>query len=87
MVESRPQPSRQYLPVWSVCHIVEQERYRISRYGYLWLEVSIFQFWVVYRTVRKKDFVALARVNDSRQYFQFVIVYHTVTQEGCPGFR
>ena len=37
----------------------------------LWLElaVDIFQFWYVYRTVRKKDFVFLARVRVSSQYF------------------
>ena len=36
---------------------------------WLGLAVSIFQFWIVYCTVRKKDFVALARVRVSSQYF------------------
>ena len=31
--------------------------------------MDIFQFWDVYRTVRKKDFVYLARVRVSSQYF------------------
>ena len=35
----------------------------------LGLAVGIFQFWNVYRTVRKKDFVFLARVRVSIQYF------------------
>ena len=37
----------------------------------LWfgLAVAIFKFWNVYRTVRKKDFVFLARVRVSSQYF------------------
>ena len=33
------------------------------------LAVDIFQFWNVYRTVRKKDFVFLARVRVSSQYY------------------
>ena len=33
------------------------------------LAVAIFQFWNVYRTVRKKEFVFLARVRVSSQYF------------------
>ena len=36
----------------------------------MWLGlVDIFHFWNVYRTVRKKDFVFLARVRVSSQYF------------------
>ena len=31
--------------------------------------MDIFQFWYVYRTVRKKDFMFLARVRVSSQYF------------------
>ena len=31
--------------------------------------MDIFQFWDVYRTVRKKDFVFLARVRVSSPYF------------------
>ena len=48
---------------------------------WLGLAVDIFQFWNVYRTVRKKDFVFLARGRVISQYFQFWIVYHTVAQE------
>ena len=48
---------------------------------WLGLAVSIFQFWIIHRTVRKKDFVALARVGFSSQYFQFGIVYHTVRRQ------
>ena len=36
---------------------------------WLGLAVDIFQFWNVYRTVRKKDFMFLARVRVSSQYF------------------
>ena len=35
----------------------------------LWLAVSIFQFWIVYRTVRKIDVLALDSVMVSSQYF------------------
>ena len=42
--------------------------------------MDIFQFWNIYRTVRKKD-LFLARVRVISQYFQFWIVYHTVAQE------
>ena len=46
---------------------------------YLGLElvVSISQFWIVYHTVRNKDFVALARVRVSNLYFAVWIVYRT----------
>ena len=36
---------------------------------WLGLALDIFQFWNVYRTVRKKYFVYLARVRVSSQYF------------------
>ena len=48
---------------------------------WLGLAVGIFQFWNVYRTVRKKYFVFLARVMVSSQYFPVWIVYHTVAHE------
>ena len=38
---------------------------------WLGLAVDIFQFWNVYRTVRKKDFVFLARVRVSRIFSSF----------------
>ena len=40
---------------------------------WLWLAVDIFQFLIVYRTVRKKDFVFLARVRVSSQYFPVLV--------------
>ena len=43
--------------------------------------MDISQFWIVYRTVRKKDFMFLASVRVSSQYFPVWIVYHTVAQE------
>ena len=51
------------------------------------LVVSISQFWIVYRTVRKKDFVALARLGFSSQYFPVLDCISYSTQEGCPGSR
>ena len=52
----------------------------------LGLPVYIFQFWDVYRTVRKKDFVFLARVRVV-SIFQFWIVNHIVAQERDSGSR
>ena len=80
MVPVMVRVSSQYFPVLdcvSYCWA------RKTSYLSLWLglAVSIFPFWIVYRTVRKKDFVALAMARVSSQYFQFGIVYHTVTQE------
>ena len=49
--------------------------------------MDIFQFWNVYRTVRKKDFVFLASGRVISQYFQFWIVYHIVAQERDRGSR
>ena len=49
--------------------------------------MNILQFWNVYRTVRKKDFMFITRVRVSSQYFQFWIVYHTVVQERDRGSR
>ena len=84
MALARVRVSSQYFPVldW-----VSYSCARKISWLSLWLglAVSNFQFLIVYRTVRKKDFVALARVRVRSQYFQFGIVYHTVTQEGCPG--
>ena len=47
-----------------------RNRSRLSLW--LGLVVDILQFWKVYRTVRKKDFVFIARVRVSQ--FQFWIV-------------
>ena len=49
--------------------------------------MDILQFWKVYRTIRKKDFVFLTRVRVSSPCFQFWIVYHTVAQETDRGSR
>ena len=54
---------------------------------WLGLVVDILQFWNVYRTVRKKDFMFITRARVSSQYFQFWIVYHTVAQERDRGSR
>ena len=47
----------------------------------LGLVVSISQFWIVYHTVRNKDFVALARVRVSSLYFAVWIVYRIVRKK------
>ena len=47
----------------------------------------ILQFWNVYPTVRKKDFVFLGRVRVTVSIFQFWIVYHTDAQERDRGSR
>ena len=52
---------------------------------WLGLAVSIFQFWIIHRTVRKKNTMAPVIVRVIREYFAVGIVYHTITQEGCPG--
>ena len=48
---------------------------------WLGLAVGIFQFWNVYRTVRKKDSVFPARVSVSSQYFPVWNVYRTVRKK------
>ena len=65
---ARVRVSSQYFPVLDcISYSCARKRPWLS----LWLElaVDIFQFWYVYRTVRKKDFVFLARVRVSSQYF------------------
>ena len=49
--------------------------------------MDILQFWNVYRTVRKKAFVFLARVALAVSNFQFWIVYHSVARERDRGSR
>ena len=65
---ARVMVSRQYFPVldW-VSYSCARKRSWVSLW--LWLALDIFQFLIVYRTVRKKDFVFLARVRVSSQYF------------------
>ena len=58
----------QYFPVLD-CILYSSARTRSWLSLWLWLAVDIFQFWNVYRIVRKKDFVFLARVRVSSQYF------------------
>ena len=67
--------SGQYFPLLD-CVSYSCARKRLWLSLWLGLAVSIFQFWIVYCTVRKKDFMAFARVRVSSQYFQFGIVYH-----------
>ena len=65
---ARVRVSSQYFPVLDcISYTCARKRPWLS----LWLgiAVDIFQFWEVYRTVRKKDFVYLARVRVSSQYF------------------
>ena len=65
---ARVRVSSQYLPMlYCISYSCARNRSWLS----LWLvlAVDIFQFWNVYRTVRKKDFVFLARVRVSSQYF------------------
>ena len=58
----------QYFPVLDcISHSCARKRSWLSLW--LGLAVDIFQFWNVYRTVRMKDFVFLARVWVSSQYF------------------
>ena len=47
----------------------------------------MLQCWNVYRTVRKKDFMILARVRVSSYIVQFCIVYHSVARERDRGSR
>ena len=65
---ARVRVSSQYFPVLD-CISYSCARKRSWLSLWLGLAVDIFQFWNVYRTVRKKDFVFLARVRVSSQYF------------------
>ena len=49
--------------------------------------MDIFQFWDVYRTVRKKDFVFSLGLGLAVSIFQFWIAYYTVAQERDRGCR
>ena len=83
---ARVRVSSQYFPVfYCISYSCAIKRSWLSLW--LGLAVGIFQFWKVYRTVRKKDFVFLARVRVSSQYFPVLIVYHTVAQERDRGSR
>ena len=65
---ARVRVSSQYFPVFDVIsYSCARKRSWLSLW--LGLAVAIVQFWNVYRTVRKKDFVFLARVRVSSQYF------------------
>ena len=75
---ARVRVSSQYFPVlYCVSYSCAIKRSLLS----LWLGLAMnsLQCWNVYRTVRKKDFVFLARVLAVR-IFQFWIVYHTVAK-------
>ena len=58
-------------PYFPVLYCISYSCARKRSWVWLWLglAVDIFQFLYVYRTVRKKDFVFLARVRVSSQYF------------------
>ena len=79
--------SSQYFPVlYCVSFSCARKRSWLSLW--LGLAVDILQFWNVYRTVRKKAFVFLARVRVSSSNFS--IVDHSVAQEiyrGSPVVR
>ena len=62
---ARVRASSQYFPVLD-CVSYSCARKRAWLSLWLGLAVSIFQFWIVYRTVRKKEFVALALVRISK---------------------
>ena len=65
---SRVRVSSQYLPVLDcISHSCARKGSWLSLW--LGLAVDILQFWNVYRTVCKKDFVFHARVRVSSQYF------------------
>ena len=65
---ARVSVSSPYFPVLDcVSYSCARKRSWLSMW--LGLAVDILQCWNVYRTVRKKDFVFLARVRVSRQYF------------------
>ena len=65
---ARVRVSSPYFPVLD-CMSYSCARKRSWVSLWLGLAVDIFQFLYVYRTVRKKDFVFLARVRVSSQYF------------------
>ena len=68
MYLARVRVSSQYFPVlYCISYSCARKRSWLSLW--LGLAVDIFQFRNVYRTVRKKDFVFLARVRVSSQYF------------------
>ena len=68
MFLARVRVSSYYCPVLDcVSYSCARKRSWLSLW--LGLAVDILQFWNVYRTVRKKDFVFLARVRVSSQYF------------------
>ena len=65
---ARVRVSSQYFPVlYCISYSCARKRSWLSLW--LGLAVDIFQFWNVYRTVRNMDFVFLARVKVSSQYF------------------
>ena len=83
---ARVRVSSPYFPVLDcISYSCARKRSWVSLW--LGLAVDIFQFWNAYRTVRKNDFVFLARVRVISQYFQFWIAYYTAAQERDRGSR
>ena len=71
----------QYCPVFD-CILYSCARKRLWLSLWLGLAVGIFQFRNVYRTVRKMDFVFLARVRVSSQYFLVLdCISHSCTRK------
>ena len=65
---ARVRVSSQYFPLLDcISHSCARKRSWLSLW--LGLALDILQFWNVHRTVRKKDFVFLARVRVSSPYF------------------
>ena len=65
MFLARVRVSSQYFPVLDI-YSCARKRSWLSLW--LGLAVDIFQFWNVYRRVRRMDFVFIARVRVSSQY-------------------
>ena len=77
---ARVRVSSQYFPdLDCISYSCARKRSWLSLW--LGLAVGIFQFWNVYRTVRKKDSVFPARVSVSSQYFPVWNVYRTVRKK------
>ena len=83
---ARVRVSSQYFPVLDcILYSCAIKSYWLS----LWLvlAVDIFQFWNVYRTVRKKASCFSLGLGLAVSIFQFWIVYHTLAQERDRGSR
>ena len=83
---ARVRVSSQYFPVLDcISYSCARKRSWVSLC--LGLAVDIFQFWNVYRTVRKKASCFSLGLGLAVSIFQFWIVYHTLAQERDRGSR